>query len=440
MKTPICDFCKKYADNRPIRLHMPAHKGENNMGFELLDITEICGADSLFEAKGIIKESEENASFLFNTAGSFYSTEGSSHVIRAMVYLAKTYSCDEKPYVLSMRNAHKSFINACAVLDVDVEFLDYENLLSAKTDATEVDKRLQEAKKKPIAVYLTTPDYLGNQVNVKEIAKVCKKHGVLLLVDNAHGAYLKFLEKPCHPIDLGADMCSDSAHKTLPCLTGAAYLHISKTADSYFLKEAKNALSIFGSTSPSYLTMQSLDYCNKFIFENKNAFLETEKAVQKLKNSLKILGFIDISTESFKITIDCKKFGYFGFEINEILEKNNIFVEFFDRDFLVMLFSTSTKKEDFLAVEKVFSKIEKRQEILESLPKVPRFEKVLSLSQAMNKKKVLVKAKDSANRILAGATASCPPAVLVVCLGERINEEAIKLFEYYNIEEVLVVE
>ncbi len=440
MKTPICDFCKKYAVNQPIRLHMPAHKGKNLLGFETLDITEIVGADSLYEANGIIKESEENAKILFNTAKTFYSTEGSSQVIKAMVYLAKVYKNVKKPYILSMRNAHKSFINACAVLDVDISYFDYETLISAKVSAKEVEEKLLSQEIKPIAVYLTTPDYLGNRVNVEEISKVCKKHGVLLLVDNAHGSYLKFVEKPSHPIDLGADLCADSAHKTLPCLTGGAYLHVSKTANSYFLQETKNALAIFGSTSPSYLILQSLDNLNKFIFENKNLFLQTEIEVKKLKNKLKKLGFIDISCEPFKITIDCKKYGYYGQEINEILEKNNIFVEFFDRDFLVMLFSTSTTQEEFIAVEKAFSSIEKRQEILETLPKIPRFEKVLTPNEAMNKPKVLVNIKQAEGKILAGASCSCPPAVLIVSLGERITQDAIKLFEYYNIKEVLVVE
>ena len=84
----------------------------------------------------------------------------------------------------------------------------------------------------------------GTDVCIKRGAKLAKegildKYNVPLLVDNAHGAYLKFLDESNHPMDLGAAMCCDSAHKTLPALTGGAYLHINKKADQLFKKNAK---------------------------------------------------------------------------------------------------------------------------------------------------------------------------------------------------------
>ena len=94
------------------------------------------------------------------------------------------------------------------------------------------------------------------------LADICHEHGVLLLVDNAHGAYLKFLTPSRHPLDLGADLCCDSAHKTLPTLTGCAYLHVSKSAPRELADYGKEALRLFGSTSPSYLMLASLDNDN----------------------------------------------------------------------------------------------------------------------------------------------------------------------------------
>ena len=87
--TPICDFVKSYSQSGALRLHMPGHKGRALIGAESLDITEIEGADVLYHAEGIIRESEDNALRLFGTARTFYSAEGSSLCIRAMVYLAK---------------------------------------------------------------------------------------------------------------------------------------------------------------------------------------------------------------------------------------------------------------------------------------------------------------------------------------------------------------
>ena len=87
MNTPIADFVRRYAASDTSRLHMPGHKGRAFLGCESLDITEINGADALYEADGIIAESESYAASLFGTAKTLYSTEGSSQCIRAMLYL-----------------------------------------------------------------------------------------------------------------------------------------------------------------------------------------------------------------------------------------------------------------------------------------------------------------------------------------------------------------
>ena len=272
METPICDFVKKYAESGAMRLHMPGHKGVSLLGMERMDITEIGGADSLYEASGIIRESERNASALFGSE-TFYSTEGSSHCIRAMLYLTALHAkqTGKKPLIAAGRNAHRTFLSAAALMDFEVMWLTAENqesYLSCRIGARELEEKLRAAEKKPTAVYLTSPDYLGNTADIAAIAEVCHRQEILLLVDNAHGAYLRFLPESRHPIDLGADICCDSAHKTLPALTGAAYLHVSDRAADLFRGQAKNSLALFGSTSPSYLILQSLDAVNRYLAED----------------------------------------------------------------------------------------------------------------------------------------------------------------------------
>ena len=124
MDTPICDFVREYARLNTHRLHMPGHKGAAFLGMEPLDITEIQGADSLYEANGIIARSEANASVLFGCR-TFYSTEGSSQCIRAMLYLITLYAAQQgrKPLIAAGRNAHKTFLTAAALLDTDVRWL-----------------------------------------------------------------------------------------------------------------------------------------------------------------------------------------------------------------------------------------------------------------------------------------------------------------------------
>ena len=282
MNTPIYDFVKAYASAAPTRFHMPGHKGRGPLGCEELDLTEIPGADSLYEASGIIAESEANASRLFGCP-TFYSTEGSSQCIKAMIFLAMQAASPASRRVLAARNVHRAFLSAAALLDLDVVWLPTGagSYLSADVTPEALAAALTETGAG--AVYLTCPDYLGNLPELGPLAEVCHAHGALLLVDNAHGAYLRFLPRSRHPMDLGADLCCDSAHKTFPVLTGGAWLHLSPDAKPELRASVRDALALFGSTSPSYLILQSLDLCNPWLEalpEIMPAFLESVDALK----------------------------------------------------------------------------------------------------------------------------------------------------------------
>ena len=276
--TPIVDFVRRYAQSGTSRLHMPGHKGQSLLGFEPWDITEIKGADELYGADGIIAQSEANATRLFGTVHTYYSTEGSSQCIRAMLCLAlqAAPAAGQRPVLLAARNAHKALLYAAALLDFDIQWLwpapqDAGALCSCPVSAAKLTGALQglaQQGRKPFGVYITSPDYLGGVQDIAALAEVCKDFGVPLLVDNAHGAYLRFLPQGGqHPIALGAAMCCDSGHKTLPVVTGGAYLHLGKNAPIQDEAAVRNALALFGSTSPSYLILQSLDKCNQVLSE-----------------------------------------------------------------------------------------------------------------------------------------------------------------------------
>ena len=302
MNTPICDFLKKYSDNNSLRLHMPGHKGFGFLGVEQFDITEIDGADVLYNGNGIIAESEKNASQIFGTKKTLYSTEGSSLSIRAMLYLTMLYAKtkNEKPLILAMRNAHKSFMNAIAMLDIDVKWIypsQNESLLSCIVTPKDLEQTIKTLKTKPTALYVTSPDYLGNIADIGSFSKICKKYDILLIVDNAHGAYLAFNSPSNHPIHLGADMTCDSAHKTLPVLTGGGYLHIAKSTPDVLANNAETAMQIFASTSPSYLIMASLDNFNGNYEKYKQNIDSFENRIFNLKKELTEHGFNLIGDE-----------------------------------------------------------------------------------------------------------------------------------------------
>ena len=445
MNTPIVDFVKKYADSNSLRLHMPGHKGNAFLGCEKLDITEIGGADVLYSADGIIAESQKNATELFETKKTLYSTEGSSLCIRAMLYLVRSYAVQfgKKPIVAAGRNAHKTFVTAAALLNLNVDWLLPENIqtvISCVVTADYLDNYLQTVSEKPVAVYITSPDYLGNIADIKALSEICRKRGVLLLVDNAHGAYLKFLPTDSHPITLGADMCCDSAHKTLPVLTGGAYLHIGKIAPDFFAYNAQRALGLFASTSPSYLILQSLDIANKYIANGYAEKLTDFIAKSdKLKDDLKNNGYCLCGSEPLKITIASKPYGYTGYELSDILLSKNIVCEFADPDYVVMMLTPETDISGIERLKNLLLKISKKSPVTKA-PHVPVLKKAkMSLREALFALQTTIKTEDCLGRISASVDAACPPAIPIVLPGEVIDQNVIDGFNYYGIKEWSVV-
>lgn len=442
MKTPIFDFVKDYAESNASRLHMPGHKGKSFLGCEKYDITEIDGADVLYNASGIIKESEENAASLFGTSATYYSTEGSTLCIKAMLSLVCAGK-SEKPLILAARNVHKAFIYAGALLDFEVKWMyakGSSHLCSCPLTADEVEKQILGCNRTPDAVYITSPDYLGNTADIKGIATVCERHSIPLLVDNAHGAYLGFLEKSLHPIYLGATMCCDSAHKTLPVLTGGAYLHISEKGKE-FIPHAEDCLSLHASTSPSYLIMQSLDLCNAYLSDGYRERLgATVKRLDGLKAELCSLGFEVTGAEPLKLTLSPLSYGYTGNELADYLFSKGISCEFADRDFTVMMFTPENGEDDFEKVYGALSSLPKKEGVtLPPLPTLTEAEARLTLRQAFFAGDEWTDTSCAEGRICASPTVSCPPAVPVAVSGEVITKEAVEIFKAYGINKIKVV-
>lgn len=444
MNTPILDFVREYERRGALRLHMPGHKGEGALGCESRDITEIGGADSLYEAHGIIRESEANASALFGCP-TFYSAEGSSLGIRAMLYLIclRARAEGRSPLVMAARNCHRTFVFAAAMLDFDVCWLcppAEGSYLACKITPALLDSALGAAEKKPDAVYITSPDYLGNVADIAGLAEVCHRHGVLLAVDNAHGAYLRFLPVSRHPIDLGADICCDSAHKTLPVLTGGAYLHISNNAPALFAAEARRALALFGSTSPSYLILESLDAANRELAGDFPARLaDMAERTSALRQRLSAYGFAVIGDEPMKLTVAAKPWGYTGTGLASALESTGVVCEFADPDLLVVMFAPATGAAGLSRFETALTGIPRRQPLTDAPPHPGMPRVAMRIRDAIMSPREELSVSAAEGRIIADVCVGCPPAVPIAVSGEIINKNAVRCFEYYGIESCTVI-
>lgn len=438
MNTPVADFVQRYAKAGTARLHMPGHKGRCFLGCEPWDITEIHGADALYEAEGILAESEQNAAALFGSQRTCYSTEGSSQCIRAMLYLAVAASGSHT--VVAARNVHRAFVSAAALLDLEIRWLwpeESRSLCGCPISPAQLEETLHSLPEPPAAVYLTSPDYLGGMAEIPALAQVCHQHGTLLLVDNAHGAYLRFLQPSLHPLDLGADLCCDSAHKTLPVLTGGAYLHLSPTAPAQLAPLAKSALGLFGSTSPSYLTLASLDLCNRYLAEGyPQRLAEAVERLAELREKLTAAGWRVEPSDPLRVTVAAPR-GVTGQELAGQLRRQGVECEYADRDFLVLMATPENTPEELAQAAAALGQCPGEA----TPPQLPlaRGERACSIRQAAFAPRETVDAAHSLGRVCGLPTVGCPPAIPIAVSGERITPEALALFAYYGIEQVEVL-
>lgn len=495
MNTPICDFVSSYIASGSSRLHMPGHKGHGPLFIEQRDITEISGADILSEASGIIGESQANAAQLFGSGMTLYSTEGSSLAIRAMLFLAlqrfsarsgnsasgltpaahtassvrrsvaprSADAASRRPVVLAARNAHKSFLYACALLDCEIEWIypkehELSSVCACHPTAAQVSTQLRAMETPPFAVYLTSPDYLGTEADIREITDavdaVYGKNTVPVLVDNAHGAYLHFLATPRHPLDLGAYMCCDSTHKTLPVLTGGAYLHFSRTAAGELGGAARHAMALFGSTSPSYLILQSLDFCNAYLCDNYEKRLAAcIRRVDGLKSYLRMLGITIPDSEPLKLVIDAAP--RTGTALASLFRKYRIEPEFADVNYVVCMFTPDNATQDFLRLAELYRDVPEIWNLpTQSAADTPApaasafhapqlrlkpLQRALSVREAIFASQEEIDVRKSAGRICAQPTVSCPPAIPIAVSGELIDASLIPVFLAYGIGTVSVV-
>ncbi len=420
---------------------MPGHKGRPVTGCEAFDITEISGADYLFEPQGIIKKSEEQMSQVYGSAATLYSTEGSSLCIKTMLGIIKMKK--QSLRVLAGRNCHKAFIDGCALLDADVSWIYPEkascSVCSSFITAEDIRRGLECGSFD--CVYLTSPDYLGFMADIRACADVCREYGVPLLVDNAHGAYLRFTERDLHPLSLGASMCCDSAHKTLPCLTGTAMLHIAAGHEELGY-DAKRIMSMFGSTSPSYLLLRSLDIVSDMLACGglTDRIKDAERAVKKTRDRIGALGFETVGSEPLKITIRPSCCGLSGKELAQELRCRGIECEYSDREYLVLMPSAMTEQDEFEQLVSALDGIPKKAAAEPGpMPVLSPCERAVSIREAAFSPCEDVSPDEALGRICARSISGCQPAVPVAVCGEIINKDCVSVLKAYAIDRISVM-
>ncbi len=442
MKESLYNQLKKYKNLERSSFHTPGHKGHFFSRYNLnsLDFTELPATDSLYEASGAIKLAENRVSKLYGSESSFFSAGGNTLCIQAMIRMC----CRAGDKILCDRIVHRSVVSAMGLLNVTPvwvkRLVDKSTGLASQIDIPDLKFKLK-ANPDVKAIYLTSPSYYGVLQDLKLISEICRRKGVLVLVDNAHGSHLKFLG--LHPLDQGADLVSDSAHKTLPVLTGGAWLHVNKKE---FKNTAKSAMALFGSTSPSYPVMASLDIACGWL--EKNGFKEYKRLkcrVEEINEIARRKNIFLASDSHFcdptRIALGTYSIGYSGFEFRKLLYKFKIEPELCDENYVVLIPSPHNILTDWqrlkLALESIEAKEPKTIDL--KFEKTPIPPAKATISEAILGESTQIGINECLNKIAAEVICPCPPGIPVVMPGEVIGTFEQQALKYYGAKEINVI-
>ena len=440
----IKDFLLEHAGLEPVSFHMPGHKGsaiyrENGYGDFLdnvmdCDITEIPGADNLFQTESIIAETMEEYRKLYNVKKSYLLVNGSSSGLIAAILA----SVGQGSKLIMARNCHKSIFNALGLADIRPvyaypEVLEEYGVLGGIT-AAEIERCLAESPDAE-AVIVPSPNYYGITSDISQIADVVHAAGKILIVDQAHGAHLKFFSKygvsgfPKAAEDQGADLVINSIHKTLASWTQSALLNV--CSDRVDLLTLEDKLQTIESSSPSYPMMASLDI---------NADLLTEKGESLMRNWAenldwfysevkKIPGVIvmeDDSLDHTKINIDMSAYGIDGNQVEELLMEEGIFLELVTGNIIMCMSGIGNKRSDYERLLASLKEIAETHKLCheEKMQQPPAL--TIKLDYAgVPRSKVIVPIDEAAGRVCASSLIPYPPGVPIACPGEVITQEVI---------------
>lgn len=444
----LTHFLSEHKEKNPVSFHMPGHKGsaiyrEHGYGEFLdsimdCDITEIPGADNLFQTEGVLKETMNRYKSMYGTKESYLLVNGSSGGLIAAILA----SVPKGGKLIMARNCHKSIFNALSLGDISPVYAYPETVkeygILGSVSPEEIARCLEEHPD-AAAVILPSPNYYGICSDVAAIAEVVHARGKILIIDQAHGAHLNFFSKyglqgfPAAAEASGADLVINSIHKTLASFTQTALLNLcSDRVDKYDLEDRLQAIE---SSSPSYPMMASLDI-NADLLERCGRKLMTEWAenlewfyerAEKEVPGLVIMRHAML--DHTKLNLDMSAYGLDGNQLEELLMEKNIFVELVTGNILMCMTGIGNKRCDFEKLLEALKEIagnrsgqlnpQQKPEQPEAVTKTLKLEKIPVRKERIPLEKAV-------GRVCASSVIPYPPGIPIVCPGEVFDEEVTR--------------
>ncbi len=416
----------------------PLSNIQNLKSFYKWDFSEIEGYDNLLNPTGAILMAEGKASDIYNTKKTFFLTQGST--VGLLAVMKAVLNRGDK--VLVARNCHKSVFSGLVLTGADVDWLmpDTKSEMSLKWGIMgKIDpKELQDTFKlnQYKAFIMTSPTYEGINSDIEEISKVCKSYGVLLIVDEAHGALYNFSDFfPKTAIELGADFSVNSLHKNAGALNQCALLHMSKDCP-YDWREIQNCINLFHTSSPSYPLIANIEACINFLTSSKGekAIDELVLNLLKFQKELKEEGYEFLNEECADVTklvlrlngADCSK-------LSDILYEDYDIEDEISSEFSCLYLTgigTTKKKLDKLKSALIDVKNKKFDKILIDGAKTPEFQPYplvkMRPAEAFNREYIYVSKEKASLMLSSEMILPYPPGIGVLYPGEAIQKEHLR--------------
>lgn len=438
---PLYQALKDYIGRDMSSFHTPGHKNSSEiLPLDIsFDLTELPDTDSLFECDGAIRQSEIKAAEFFGARYTALSAGGCTLAIQGM--LAAFVNIGDT--VIFSRNIHRSAINTAILLGLNPKWImhrnDCGNGLVGRIYPEDVRSALMK-NSEAAAVYITSPDYYGCMSDISGIAAVCREFDVPLLVDNAHGTHLTAFGR--HPIQLGASASACSAHKTLPVITGGAWLNCN---DAQAVPKIKSSMALFGSTSPLYPTMASLDIARAWMnSEGVTKFRRLAEVVDDLRTCALNAGFAIPSGECdpVRLTLLTLQNGMSGNEAAKYFHSRGVECEHSDRAAVIFIITPFNTKRDIERLRSAICEFPAKSAMsggkgIFKLTRLP--ECVMLPREVLSREREMIFTEYAAGRIAAEAACPCPPGVPVVMPGELIDIRCIKILLNTGIKQINVL-
>lgn len=427
---PIYDMLQESSGRRSF--HMPGHKGRPPFGpvdVYALDTTELPVTDDLYCPERGIRRAEELYARAAGAAETIFLHNGSTAGIHVMVQLY----AGEGDEVILPRNAHLSAVNGCVLGGVRAAWIPVTTLPDGYAYIAEEDAlRTMEEHPHARAILLTRPDFYGGCIPLERIVEKAHAMDMRVVVDEAHGAHLPWLEGIASAGEMGADAWVQSVHKTLPGLTGSAVLHLKSAADA---PRAMRILRREQTSSPSFPLLMSIDDARAYMEgEGRERLNRLAKAAGMLRGALGVAGYEDAHGQwrrtgyAFDPTRLVIHAPQGGAALAQSLRDRGVDVEMADVRRAVLILTCMDGPETLLPLLGLLREIPAYGRLL-PMPHAQRAlpERAMELRPAVLADCEAVPLERAAGRVAAASAGLYPPGIPLVCPGEVIGKETANL-------------